>query len=94
MEFYAASHGKFHDRRCPDIFYGINIIDNLGFCTREHSVTTITWQLPYYTTYIGWAKSLLPHGSFLCRDCIDVTLSCSLELCFHVLHSFNMSKRH
>ena len=52
MGFYSASHGKFHDRGYSDIVYRINSIDIMVCCTPENSVTAITWQLSFSTTYI------------------------------------------
>ena len=36
MGFYTAPHGKFHDRRYSDTFYGISSIDIIGCCTQSH----------------------------------------------------------
>ena len=38
MRFYTVSHGKFHDRGCSNILYGISSIDIMRCCTPEHSV--------------------------------------------------------
>ena len=54
MGFNTTSHGKFHDRRYPDILYRINTVDINGCCTVEHLVATITCLLSMFYYHVSW----------------------------------------
>ena len=64
MKFYAASHGKLHDRGYSDILYGINSIDIIG-C--YHMVIIMFYYL-YWVDY-GSLKVNIIFYSFMMNCC-------------------------